>query len=64
MPVKEYRCQVQSEHYIMSARTELARLVLQAIKDGHSVSTGDAMQLRSWAVIPKDAVLSLEAIAL
>jgi hypothetical protein len=37
----------------MGARAEMARLVLQMLKDGHSVPTHDALQLRNWAVRPK-----------
>jgi hypothetical protein len=48
----------------MSARTELARLVLQILKDGQQVSVADALQLRNWAVTPEDAMLPLEQIAL
>ena len=48
----------------MSARTELARLVLQVLSSGDPVSTQDALQLRSWALTPDDAILSLEAVAL
>jgi hypothetical protein len=48
----------------MSARAELARRVLQMIKEGQSVPTQDVLQLRNWAINPGDAVLSLEAIAL
>jgi hypothetical protein len=47
----------------MSASTELARLVLQLLKDGQSVSADDALQLRNWAVMPEDAMLPLEQIA-
>jgi hypothetical protein len=43
---------------------ELARLVLQVLRDGHSVSVDDALQLRNWAVTPEDAMLPLEQIAL
>jgi hypothetical protein len=48
----------------MSARTELARLVLQTLALGESVSTYDALQLRNWAVTAEDAMLPLEQIAL
>jgi hypothetical protein len=48
----------------MSARAELARLVVQLLKEGRSVPSNDAFQLRSWALTPEDAVLSLEDIAL
>jgi len=47
----------------MSARAELARLVLQMLKEGGSVPPHYAFQLRSWALTPEDAVLSLEEIA-
>jgi len=47
----------------MSLRAELARRVLQALKDGQSVSVDDALQLRNWAVTPEDALLPLEQIA-
>jgi hypothetical protein len=48
----------------MSARTELARLVLQRLGEGQLVSASDALQLRSWAVTQEDALLPLEQIAL
>ena len=48
----------------MSLRAELARRVLQALKDGQSVSVDDALQLRNWAVTPEDALLPLEQIEL
>jgi hypothetical protein len=48
----------------MSARAQLARLVLQMLALGESVSTHDALQLRSWALTPEDAMLPLELIAL
>jgi hypothetical protein len=48
----------------MSARTELAGLVLQVLRDGQSVSVDDALQLRNWAVTYEDAMLPLEEIAL
>jgi hypothetical protein len=47
----------------MSARAELARLVLQMLKDGHPVPTQDALQLRNWALDPGDALLPLAEIA-
>jgi hypothetical protein len=34
------------------------------LSSGDLVPTPDALQLRTWASIPEDAVLSLEAIAL
>jgi hypothetical protein len=46
-----------------SARAELARLVLQMMKDGQPVPIHDTLQLRNWAVCPEDAVLPLEEIA-
>jgi len=48
----------------MSARAELARLVLQTLKEGQTVPVHDALQLRNWAVTPEDAMLPLEQIAL
>ena len=48
----------------MSARTGLARLVLQVLWDGQQVPVEDALQLRNWAVTPEDAMLPLEQIAL
>jgi hypothetical protein len=48
----------------MSARAELARLVLQMLREGKLVSVDDALQLRNWAVTPEDAMLPLEQIAL
>ena len=47
----------------MSARTELARAVLQMLSAGQSVPTHLAVQLRNWAVCPEDSVLPLEEIA-
>ena len=47
----------------MSAKTDLARRVLDSLAQGHLVSARDAMQLRSWAVRPEDSVLTLEEIA-
>jgi hypothetical protein len=47
----------------MSARAELARLVLQMLQDGHPVPTDYACQLRNWAVSPEEAMLALEEIA-
>jgi hypothetical protein len=48
----------------MSARAELARRVLQMLALGESLSTLDALQLRNWALTPKDTMLPLEEIAL
>ena len=48
----------------MSARTELARLVLQIPGEGQRVPVDDALQLRNWAVTPENALLPLEQIAL
>ena len=48
----------------MSARAELACLVLQMLKDGQPVPTHDALQLRNWAIVPEDALLPLAEIAL
>jgi hypothetical protein len=48
----------------MSARATLARRVLQMLSSGDLVPALDALQLRTWALTPEDAVLSLEAIAL
>jgi hypothetical protein len=48
----------------MSARVELARLVLEVLQDGRLVSVEDALQLRNWAVTSEDAMLPLEQIAL
>jgi len=47
----------------VSVRAELARRVLQMLKEGHSVPTQDAVQLRNWAIHPDDAVLPLDEIA-
>jgi hypothetical protein len=47
----------------MSARTELARLVLQMLEEGNPVPPQDALQLRGWALTPEDAVSPLEEIA-
>jgi hypothetical protein len=46
-----------------SARAELARRVLESLAAGYSVPLHDALQLRSWAVGPEDALLPLELIA-
>jgi hypothetical protein len=46
-----------------SARTDLARRVLEALADGHPVPTHDALRLRNWAVRPEDILLPLEEIA-
>ena len=48
----------------MSARAELALLILQMLDSGEIVPTQDAFQLRMWAVTPEDAMRSLEEIAL
>jgi hypothetical protein len=34
----------------MSLRAELARLVLQMLKDGQHVPAHDALQLRNWSI--------------
>jgi hypothetical protein len=47
-----------------SVRADLARQVLILLAHGQSVPTGDALQLRNWAVLPQDAMLSLKEIAL
>jgi hypothetical protein len=49
---------------LRNVRAELARLVLQTLASGDSVPALDALQLRTWALTPEDAMLSLEAIAL
>ena len=46
-----------------SARTELARQVLNLLTHGEPVPEHDAFQLRNWATQPDDAMLSLEEIA-
>jgi hypothetical protein len=46
-----------------SARAELARRVLSALTNGDYIPEQDAVQLRTWAVTPVDAMLSLEEIA-
>ena len=48
----------------MSARSKLARLVLQMLAFGEPVPTHDALQLRNWATTPEDAMLTLQEIAL
>ena len=48
----------------MSARAELARRVLRMLASGDPVPALDALQLRTWALTPEDAMLSLESIAL
>jgi hypothetical protein len=49
---------------LRNLRAELARRVLQMLASGEPVTTLDAFQLRTWALTPEDAMLSLEAIAL
>ena len=44
-------------------RAELARRILAMLTHGHPVPPQDALQLRSWAVHPADAMLPLEEIA-
>jgi len=48
----------------MSARSKLARLVLQMLACGEPVPAHDALQLRNWATTPEDAMLTLQEIAL
>jgi hypothetical protein len=43
---------------------ELARLVLQILKEGQSVSVDGALQLRNWSATPEDSMLPLDQIAL
>jgi hypothetical protein len=47
----------------MSAKTELARRVLEALAEGHTVPSQDALQLRNWSVAAEDAMLPLDQIA-
>ena len=47
----------------MSARAELARRILETLAQGGGVSLNDAIQLRNWAVRPKDIMLPLAEIA-
>jgi hypothetical protein len=47
----------------MSARTELARRVLEALAQGYPIPFNDAIQLRNWAERPEDALLTLAEIA-
>jgi hypothetical protein len=46
-----------------SARAELARRVLETLAHGYPVPLNDAIQLRNWAVHPKDILLPLAEIA-
>jgi hypothetical protein len=46
-----------------SYRAELARLVLEILKQGFPVPAREAIQLRNWAAQPDDSILSLEDIA-
>jgi hypothetical protein len=46
-----------------SARAELARRVLEMLAHGYPVPLNDAIQLRNWAVHPKDILLPLAEIA-
>ena len=48
----------------MSARAKLARRVLQMLASGDAVPMSDALQLRSWALTPEDAMLTLREVAL
>jgi len=48
---------------VISARRELARLVLQVLSCGDNVATQDALQLRNWAARPEDSMLPLEELA-
>ena len=47
----------------MSLRIELARRILDTLTLGQLVSTLDAMQLRNWALLPEDSMLTLTEIA-
>jgi hypothetical protein len=47
----------------MASRAELARRILENLAQGDFVSTGDALQLRNWAVRPEDSLLTLDEIA-
>jgi len=51
------------EGWAISARADLARLVLHILASGCRVPTQDALQLRNWAVTPEDAMLPLAEIA-
>jgi hypothetical protein len=53
----------RKKHVAGPPKTELARRILEVLARGGSVSTGDALQLRNWAVCPEDAVLPLDEIA-
>jgi hypothetical protein len=46
-----------------SARVELARRVLETLAHGYPVPLNDDIQLRNWAVHPKDILLPLAEIA-
>jgi hypothetical protein len=46
-----------------SDRADLARRVLLTIRQGQSVPTIEALQLRNWAVEPDDAMLTLAELA-
>jgi hypothetical protein len=46
-----------------SVRADLARRVLETLAQGYVVSLNDAIQLRNWAVRPKDIMLPLAEIA-
>jgi hypothetical protein len=47
----------------MPPRAELAKRVLQMLKEGQSVPTQDILQLRNWASTSEDSVLPLKEIA-
>ena len=46
-----------------SARTQLAKRILETLARGDAVSLNDAIQLRNWAARPKDSLRPLAEIA-
>jgi hypothetical protein len=48
------------EGVVMSARTELARLVLQTLKEGQVVSVNHALELRNWVVTPGEVQIPIK----
>ena len=47
-----------------SPRAALARRILKILAEGSQVPVRDALQLRSWASAPEDAMLPLAEIAI
>jgi len=58
-PSKNNMAATASWTHTERARSELARIILQMLKDGQPVAAQDALQLRNWAVGSEDALLPL-----